>query len=110
MPIIGGLLAALAQIAVGLLFAAVLCDWRGPVTRGSLFLTGGSGLLAAALAYGLGGLARIEGAERAGQLGLLIGLLLYCLLCAAKRSGPRSVSGLVGLASGLAALGLAAAA
>ena len=102
------LLAVMLQLTLGLLFAALVTDWRGEVTRGFLALTAATALTLAALAFGLAGLARIEGAERPLQAGLAIGLLAYTVLLATPRRSPRLPIGVVALALGLGALLLAA--
>jgi hypothetical protein len=108
MLIIGGLLAALLQVTLGLLFAAVLCDWRGQVTRGFLFLAAGTALLVALLAFGLGGLSQVGGLERLTEVVLLAGLAVYSLLCGTGLRGVRLAAGGLGLAAGLITLALAA--
>ena len=102
------LLAVMLQLTLGLLFAALVTDWRGEVTRGFLALTALTALTLAALAFALAGLARIEGLEPPLQAALTLGLLAYTLLLATPRRSPRLPLGALTLACGLTALLLAA--
>ena len=106
--ILGALLAAMLQLAVGLHLAAWLCDWRGQVTRGFLALSAATALVVALLAFGLAGLGRLEGPERLLQGLFLLGLVGYTVLLASARSAPRVQVGTLALGLGLAALVLAA--
>ena len=107
--VLSALLAVLLQLAVGLLLAALLCDWRGEVTRGFLFLTAATALIVGLLAFGLAGLARVDGAERWFGGGLAAGLFGYCALLASRRRSPRLLVGSLALVVGLGTLVLAAA-
>lgn len=102
------LLAVMLQLTLGLHFAALVTDWRGEVTRGFLALTAATALTLAGLAFGLAGLGRVEGLERALGAILALGLLAYTLLLASPRRSPRLQIGALTLACGLAAVGLAA--
>lgn len=107
--VLSGLLAFLQQLAVGLLFAAVVCDWRGEVTRGFLFLAVVTALVSALVAVPLSGLARMGGLESALQSGFVVVLLVYSLLLAGHRRLARLSVGAAGLAIGLVLLALSAA-
>jgi hypothetical protein len=102
------LLAVLVQLTLGTLFAAVLCDWRGEVTRGFLFLAAATALVMGLLALGLAGLGRVEGAERWLLVLLLAALLAYTVLLARERSRARLLLGTSGVLVGGALLVLAA--
>lgn len=106
--IIGALLAVLLQLAVGLLFVALVTDWRGEVTRGFLAMVAVIALVAALLGFGLAGLGRVDGVERLAQGGLLFGLLLYTLLLASARRSVRLPVGAITVLLGVASLALAA--
>ena len=83
--ILSAMLAVLLQLAVGLLFAALVCDWRGEVTRGFLFLTAATALLVGLLAFGLAGLVPLT--ALAGWY------LLLANGAPASASGPGGLSG-----------------
>jgi hypothetical protein len=108
--VLNALLAVLLQFALGMLFAALLTDWRREVTRGFLFVTAATALVVALLALGLGGLARVDGPERLAQGSLMLGLFGYVVSLAHQRRAPRLLVGSATLAVGLVALGMAAAA
>jgi hypothetical protein len=104
------LMTALLQLAVGLLFAALVTDCRGQVTRGFLFIAAATASGAGWLAFSLSGLVGTEGLERVLQAVLLASLLVYTLLVGVPRL-PRVVRlglGFVALGFGLAVLSLAA--
>jgi hypothetical protein len=104
------LLTALLQLAVGLLFAALVTDCRVQVTRGFLFLAAAAASAIGWLAFSLAGLVQIEGLERVSQGGLLASLLVYTLLVGVPRL-PRVVRlgpGFVALGLGLAVLAMGA--
>jgi hypothetical protein len=102
--IVGALLATLLQLAVGAHFAALISEWRAEVTRGFLALTALTALVCAGLAFGLAGLGRLEGPERA-SLGLLTVLLLaYLVLLAGQARRARLLVGAAALLVGSAAL------
>jgi hypothetical protein len=98
------LLAVLVQLALGTLFAALICDVRAEVTRGFLFLAAGIALISGLLAVALAGLAHLDGAERWLLLVLCGSLLAYCLLLVRKRSTARLFFGSLGTLAGLVAL------
>jgi hypothetical protein len=102
------LLAVMLQLTLGLLFAALVTDRRGEVTRGFLALTAGTALVVGLLAFGLAGLARLEGLERLLQGGLAAGSIIYTLLLVSPSRAPRLWIGALTVVLGLAALLLAA--
>lgn len=108
--IIAALLAALLQLSVGLLCAAVLTDWRSQVTRGFLALAAVTALVSGGLAFALGGLLNVGFTERLLNCGLVLALLLYALALVRASRRRRLGIGAVGLALGGLLLVVAAAA
>ena len=107
-PLIASLYAATLQLAVGSLLATVVSDARGQVTPGFLRLaavTAWSGVLLAWLLVGGG-----DALERTAAPALLLLTTTYTVLQFTGRRTVRLVLGWLGLAVGLAALVLAAAA
>src|SRR5437764_13902162 len=100
--VLSALLAALLQLAVGTLIAALVTDRRDEVARGFLALAAATALAVALLAFGLGGLARVGGTERFVQGGLAASLLGFSLLVL---GADRSIRLLAGAAAALLGIG-----
>jgi hypothetical protein len=105
-PLFSSLYASLLQFAVGLLFAALVCDTGGKVTPGFLRQAGVAALFGALLAWTLTGRAAPGEAESA--LALLVLTAVYTVLQFTDRRQARLWLGWLGLLAGGLAIVLAA--